>query len=446
MPTATKAAGSSATHLVEFGPYFGVLLPSDDHEFFEPDVNLMDQGWKPLPGQMFDFGLRLGYFPSRFFGLEAEGGAMPGRTDEDVAVTGITVRGHVVGQLGLWRITPFILAGGGSTGVRSQRGAVGDDTDVTAHFGGGAKLYVNRWLNFRLDARDIVSAKRGAENGLTHNLEVLFGLGFVLGRPRPVEPEPAPVDSDHDGVFDPNDACPNEPAPGTADGCPIPDTDGDGLLDPDDACVDQPAPDTADGCPIPDTDGDGLLDPDDACPNEAGGGTADGCPIRDTDGDGLMDPDDKCVDQPETKNGFEDNDGCPDEVPAALEKFKGAIEGINFATGKATIRPSSFRVLDEAAAVLNEFEGVRIEVSGHTDNVGKEARNMTLSQERADAVKAYLVGKGVAAERIETRGAGPKEPVADNKSKKGRAQNRRIEFHVLSDTGSVTSKAGAAAK
>lgn len=420
-------------HLVELGPYFGMLLPSSEHEFFEADLTLPEQGFNRLPDRMFDFGMRLGYFPIRHLGFEVEGGAMAGRTNTDEAATLVTVRGHLIAQIGLWRITPFLVAGGGSTGVRSKRSVLGDDSDLTAHFGIGAKLYVNRWLAFRVDGRDVLSAKRGDGAGITHNIEVLGGMSFVLGRPKPVEPAPAPIDSDGDGLFDPDDHCPNEPAD-TDDGCPIGDADGDGVLDPDDACPDVAA-DTPDGCPIPDSDGDGKLDPDDACPNEPAD-TDDGCPIGDTDGDGLLDPDDKCPTDPETKNGFKDDDGCPDEVPEALVKFEGAIEGITFATGKATIRKSSFPVLDNAASVLAEFPGVRLEVSGHTDNVGSESSNKKLSRERADAVKAYLVSKGIGADRIETRGAGPSEPVADNKSRKGRAKNRRIEFHVLSDAGS----------
>jgi OOP family OmpA-OmpF porin len=118
-------------------------------------------------------------------------------------------------------------------------------------------------------------------------------------------------------------------------------------------------------------------------------------------------------------------------VPAALKKFAGAIKGIEFEVGSAKIIAKSFPVLDGAVKVLKEFPDTKIEVSGHTDNTGDAEANKKLSQERADSVKAYLVEKGVAAERVTTVGFGPDKPVADNKNKAGQAKNRRIEFKLL---------------
>ena len=126
-----------------------------------------------------------------------------------------------------------------------------------------------------------------------------------------------------------------------------------------------------------------------------------------------------------------DEDGCPDEVPAEVKKFTGVIEGIEFDTGKATIRPKSTATLDAAAKVLTDYPTVRIEISGHTDDVGKHDKNVKLSQDRADSVKAYFVGKGIDEKRITTRGAGPDEPIADNKTAKGKQKNRRTEFKLL---------------
>lgn len=88
-------------------------------------------------------------------------------------------------------------------------------------------------------------------------------------------------------------------------------------------------------------------------------------------------------------------------------------------------------MLDEAIGVLKQYPELRIMVSGHTDNVGEAKTNIELSEARAASVKAYMVGKGIGAERVETRGAGPNEPVADNGTDKGRQQNRRIEFKLL---------------
>ena len=199
----------------------------------------------------------------------------------------------------------------------------------------------------------------------------------------------------------------------------------------DDECIDEPGVTEFEGCPIPDTDGDGILDPDDKCIDEPGVDAYEGCPIPDTDGDGILDTDDKCIEEPETKNGFEDDDGCPDEMPKELEKFTGVIEGIYFDTAKASIKDKSKPKLDDAIEVLKKFEGVRLEISGHTDDRGSDDSNLDLSQRRADSVKQYFVEHGIGADRITTRGAGETEPIESNKTSKGRAKNRRIEFKVL---------------
>jgi len=137
------------------------------------------------------------------------------------------------------------------------------------------------------------------------------------------------------------------------------------------------------------------------------------------------------VNEAEVMNGYRDKDGCPDEVPAEVLKFSGKIEGINFETGKATIKSNSFKVLDSAVAVLKQFEDVKLEVQGHTDDVGDDAKNLKLSQDRAQAVVDYLVSKGVAAERLTAKGYGETKPVAPNDSSANRAQNRRVEFVLV---------------
>ncbi len=400
----------------ELGIYGGVFFPNKQHELFDPDLTLPEQGYQRLNNAGFDIGARAGFYPIRFFGVEAEGGAMPVGTKAGESATLWTVRGSVVGQLGLWSVTPFVLAGVGALGVRSDAPptALGNDVDPAVHFGGGVKVYVNRWVNLRLDVRDVLSHEKGVDDTLkADNLEVLLGINVTLGRKKdePVsEPAKGPVDTDGDGIYDDVDACIDAPETFNdfedEDGCPEIDTDGDGFLDHEDQCVDDP---------------ETVNDYKDE----------DGCPEKDTDGDGFWDEDDKCIEEPETKNGFEDNDGCPDEVPEEIAAFSGVIEGIYFDTAKDTIKKKSRKKLDEAVEVLKKFPDLKIRVNGHTDNQGGHDYNVDLSQRRADSVKQYMVDAGIDASRIQTKGHGPDKPIADNKTGKGRAKNRRIEFELI---------------
>ena len=196
-----------------------------------------------------------------------------------------------------------------------------------------------------------------------------------------------------------------------------------------------------------DTDGDGINDDVDKCPNEAedkdGFQDDDGCPDPDNDNDGVPDATDKCPTEPETKNGFQDEDGCPDEIPAKLKQFTGAIQGINFKVSDAALLPNSSATLDKAVAVLKEFGDLKLEIQGHSDDQplkggGKYADNLALSQARADSVKAYFVNKGIDAGRVTSKGYGDTVPVEDPKGLTGgklnaaRAKNRRVEFKLLS--------------
>lgn len=404
-------------NMVELGIYGGILLPAKDHELYNPE-----QPWQPYKRVAADIGLRVGYYPLSFFGLEIEGGIAPTKTADDAGAVLGMFRGYGILQLP-YRIAPFALFGAGIMGTN----AMGKDVDPTLHFGGGLKFYVNRLLALRLDVRDNMTAQYTTAGGRTNHVEVLLGLSLTLGRKKdaPVQEK----DSDGDGYLDSVDDCPT--TPGVAPrGCPLaePDSDGDGFLDSVDACPQEPgiAPD---GCPEKDSDGDGFLDSKDTCP-DVPGVAPDGCPIPDKDGDGIPDPDDKCVDVPETANGYQDADGCPDEVPKKVQKFAGVIEGIFFDVDKDTIKPASRAKLDAAAKVLKEFPDVKVEVSGHTDSDGDHDHNVDLSLRRADAVKKYLVDKGVDTARITTRGAGPDQPIADNDTKAGKAKNRRIEFKL----------------
>jgi outer membrane protein OmpA-like peptidoglycan-associated protein len=248
-----------------------------------------------------------------------------------------------------------------------------------------------------------------------------------------VDANGCPIDSDGDGVPDYLDKCPGTPAAarGTVDenGCPR-DTDGDGVPDYLDKCPNTPKGVAVDanGCPI-DSDGDGVPDYLDKCPGTpaAARGTVDenGCP-RDTDGDGVPDYLDNCPTIP----GPASNHGCP-EIKAAVRKiFEKALRGIQFETGKDVIKPISFPILDQIVKIMNENPDYLINISGHTDNIGTAEKNQILSEKRANAVKNYLVKKGVKEDRITVKGFGDTVPVADNKTPKGRTLNRRVEFVV----------------
>jgi outer membrane protein OmpA-like peptidoglycan-associated protein len=145
----------------------------------------------------------------------------------------------------------------------------------------------------------------------------------------------------------------------------------------------------------------------------------------------VLDEKDKCPTEPETKNGYQDDDGCPDEVPATVKKFTGVVKGINFRRNSADIKASSFPLLKEAVSVFKEYPALRVEISGHTSDEGKRDFNMKLSRKRAEAVKLFLVSAGVDENRIGTVGYGPDKPIADNETKEGKEKNRRIEFRLL---------------
>jgi outer membrane protein OmpA-like peptidoglycan-associated protein len=407
----------------ELGVFGGVMLPSPNIELYR--ASLLDFGGYDRAA--LDLGVRAGYYPLRHFGLEGELAFMPAGMTSGGRGLIFNARAHGILQLGIGRVVPFAVLGAGALSVTSEANEAGRNVDESLHVGGGVKLYATRNLVVRLDVRDIMSPREGITRvAPAHNPEVLLGLSWAIG-PKPKPPQP-PADTDGDGFVDAQDACPAVPGV-DPDGCPPPDTDDDGVIDAKDACRTQAGP-APDGCPIPDSDGDGYLDPDDGCPEEVGV-NPDGCPIRDPDGDGLIAPQDACPEQPETPNGFEDGDGCPDELPAEVAKFSGVIEGIYFDTGKSTIRKKSFPLLDEGATVLTHYPALRVRISGHTDNRGKHDYNVELSLSRANAVKEYLVGKGIASERIETLGAGPDAPVETNDTADGRAKNRRIEFEIL---------------
>jgi outer membrane protein OmpA-like peptidoglycan-associated protein len=408
-------------NLLELGVFGGVFFPASEHNLRDEKLG-RQRALKISP----ELGARLGWYPLSFLGIEGEAMAarskVKGLNTRAMAYSG---RGQLVLQAPLPYVVPFVTGGVGKLGVIGQ--TMGNDADVAWNFGVGAKVALTHALSLRVDGRDNLTAKTGGD-GQAHSFELLLGLTAVIERARKEPPAP-PADTDHDGVLDRDDKCPAEMGVAPT-GCPA-DSDGDSVLDRDDYCPKEAGP-APKGCPIIDTDPDkdGVPLPCDACPTEAGV-KPDGCPIRDTDKDGILDDKDKCPKEPETKNGFEDDDGCPDKLPEKMKKFTGVVEGIYFDVGKATIRKQSTAKLEGAANVLKEFPSISMEISGHTSSEGDPGFNQKLSQDRADAVKEWLVARGVPSQRIKTRGAGPDEPIADNKTAAGKIKNRRIEFKVL---------------
>lgn len=230
-------------------------------------------------------------------------------------------------------------------------------------------------------------------------------------------------DRDGDGVPDKDDDCPDEKGLVALKGCP--DSDGDGVPDKDDACVDVPGDIAHQGCP--DSDGDGLYDHEDDCPREAGPIENKGCPYKDTDGDGVPDKDDDCP----TVFGDKDNRGCPKLKKQELDIIKYAFDNLEFETGKDIIRKSSYISLNGLAKLLVDNPTYGLKIEGHTDSDGNDNSNLILSQKRADAVKRYLIGRGVDGAKLETEGFGETRPIADNSTKEGKQKNRRVEMKII---------------
>ena len=159
----------------ELGAYGGVYVPAEGHELFDPETTA---GTTPqeLNAAAGTVGGRVGFLPSRFLGLEVEGGAAPSHTVDDRRATLWHVRGSVVGQVGLWSVVPFGLAGVGGLGVSSD--ALGRDVDATFHFGAGVKINANARVQIRVDARDVLAARRGVADGV--NAAVVLSVVAIM--------------------------------------------------------------------------------------------------------------------------------------------------------------------------------------------------------------------------------------------------------------------------
>jgi OOP family OmpA-OmpF porin len=426
---------SSAQAGVEVGGSAGVHIFSDTNSLGTQENDVVHQSNSAL------FALRLGVYFGSMLGVELEGGLIPTESaggNVKFDIFDVVGRAHVIAQFRAAnpdnKIIPFVLAGGGIMHVAdigtTDESLFSKDTAFQGTIGAGAKYRAGGGWGVRLDTRlYLVGDNTGA--AVTEEVEVLASLYREFGgviKPAAKKEEPkVEADPDQDGVT------------GDADKCPKEAEDKDGFQD-------------DDGCPDADNDADGIADAADKCASEAEDKDNfqddDGCPDPDNDGDGVPDAADKCADQVETANGFEDEDGCPDEIPQALSQVLGVVAGASFKVNSADLLPASNKALDKVAAVLAEVKDVKVEIGAHTDDHplkagGKYADNDALSQARAEAVKAYLVKKGVAEDRLVAKGYGGTAPMQDPtgltgaKLKAARAANQRVELKLVPGGGAA---------
>ncbi len=306
----------------------------------------------------------------------------------------------------------------------------GADTYKTFDFGVNARtgFELGKVMLSAYFSQGLLSFYNAPYTGTFHNQVIGASLGIWLtssGTP----PPPKKKDTDKDGITDDLDLCPLVPGKAAWHGCPVPDSDHDGIDDEHDSCKNVAGVARYNGCPIPDSDHDGINDEEDKCPHQAGVGRYNGCPIPDRDGDGINDEEDKCPDSA----GTVENHGCPvvKEIKKEVtEQINYIAHNILFTTASDQLTDSTYIVLSQLAGLLQTHPEWHLAIEGYTDNSGTPAKNLVLSQKRADAVRNFLVSKGIPAARLSATGFGPQNPIADNKTAKGKATNRRVELKL----------------
>ncbi len=328
-------------------------------------------------------------------------------------------------------IEPYLGVGGGYTWIDKIGAGTLNGT-----------LGFNFWLSETAALTLQSSYKHSFEDYLTEHFQHSLGISFKFGG----------TDTDGDGIYDKHDACPEVPGLEAFNGCP--DSDGDGIEDAKDTCPNEAGLAEFNGCPdsdgdgvsdnndncpnvfglkelagCPDADGDKIADGDDNCPNEAGPAANNGCPWPDTDGDGVLDKEDNCPNEA----GTVANNGCPEIVVPTVEVQNQLTEyarTINFNSGKSSFKQGTESTLQAIAAILVEYPKANFTIEGHTDSTGGKALNQRLSEDRANAVMDWLVKNGISAERLTAQGFGPDMPIDSNRTRSGRAANRRVEVKL----------------
>ena len=391
------------------------------------------------------------------FMLEADGSYYKyslGSTLGDVQVVPIHVRYAYAPTFGNFSL---IFGAGGVQNEYITKSAVQPRTRDLGYSGlVGIRAQAGSFMSVRVDGvLDYIThpitgtAQRNTNRSVQAGISIPLWIGHAKEKPAPA-PAPVvvaapvavapPADADADGVPDLGDACPATAMGATVDkmGCPVyRDSDNDGVIDAKDLCATTPANTAVDGhgCALAaDADNDGVPDLRDRCPATPAGTPVNsvGCavpvaPVADADGDkdGVPDSRDKCLDSP--AGSSVDSTGCP--VPLFKNNERTVtLRGVNFEPLKDDLLPGSMSILDDVARQLTASPSVKVEVGGHTDSHGKYTNNVRLSVQRAEAVRAYLIMRGVGSERLIARGYGPDKPISGNGNASGRAMNRRVEL------------------
>ena len=316
-----------------------------------------------------------------------------------------------------------------------------DEKGFNAYLSGGLGLFkvkentlsynvglgINYWFSksFGLNLESV--AKWTGESDVKYDSNHFQHFVGIMYRPK------GENDRDKDGIVDEEDTCPDVFGLLENNGCP--DSDNDGIVDSEDGCPEAAGTKANNGCP--DSDNDGVIDSRDSCKNTYGPKANNGCPYKDSDKDGILDKDDKC---PNVK-GIYGNNGCPKEEEEVVVDNTKEMEHTNtmiteyaksiyFDTSKSSFKNETYVVLNNVVASLKEFPSANIMIEGHTDSVGKEAFNQELSTARANAVRKYLISKGISGENIETRGYGESNPAESNRTRQGREMNRRVHIRI----------------
>lgn len=330
---------------------------------------------------------------------------------------------------------PYVHIGGGYTWMDEQGNG-------TLNGGIGFNFWFTENVGLTLQSTYKHTFEDQQEANVPRHIQHFAGLSFKFGG----------KDTDKDGIYDKDDACPETPGLAQFQGCPdtdgdgipdkddacpdvaglaqfqgCPDTDGDGIADKDDACPEVAGPASLQGCP--DTDGDGIADKSDKCPDVKGPKENGGCPWPDTDGDGVLDKDDLC---PNVK-GTVANKGCPEVTEEVVKKLNDYGKTILFNSGKSSFKDETIPVLEAMNAIFKEYPNSKFVLEGHTDSDGSNALNQTLSENRAAAVRTWLIEHGIGADRLRSVGFGETKPIASNKTAKGKAQNRRVEVKLIKE-------------